>query len=106
MVTKEDILEKYCPSMNPLYLDDNGRAFKDRIILAMEEYAKQNANGNQLETLVRVRQYLRERKVKWLGFADTYDKKTVQEDKERTNGVLYGIECALDAIEKEILSAP
>ena len=37
-----EILEKHCPSMNNLYLDDNGRAFRDRIINAMNEYLKQS----------------------------------------------------------------
>jgi hypothetical protein len=41
MNTKEEILEKHCPSMNNLYLDNQGRNFRDRIIKAMEEYASQ-----------------------------------------------------------------
>jgi pantothenate synthetase len=41
MKTKEEILEKHCPSMNNLYLDNQGRNFRDRIIKAMEEYASQ-----------------------------------------------------------------
>lgn len=36
---RETILEKHCPSMNLLYLDSNGRAFRERIFNAMEEYA-------------------------------------------------------------------
>jgi len=39
--TREEILEKHCPSMSPLYLDNVGRAFRDRVFAAMEEYAKQ-----------------------------------------------------------------
>lgn len=35
------ILERHCPSMNNLYLDDNGRQFRDRAVAAMEEYSAQ-----------------------------------------------------------------
>lgn len=41
MKTAQDTLEKHCPSMNNLYLDKQGKAFRDRVILAMEEYASQ-----------------------------------------------------------------
>lgn len=37
--TAPQILEKHCPSMHDLYLDQDTRPFRDRIVLAMEEYA-------------------------------------------------------------------
>jgi 3'-phosphoadenosine 5'-phosphosulfate (PAPS) 3'-phosphatase len=57
MKTKEEILEKHCPSMNNLYLDNQGRNFRDRILKAMEQYASQ-PKGEQLFRWVdtRVRQ--------------------------------------------------
>lgn len=39
MELPSEILEKHCPSMNDLFLDDQGRNFRDRVIAAMEEYA-------------------------------------------------------------------
>lgn len=46
---KELILEKHCPSMSLLYLDDNGRAFRKRILAAMEDYTDKvlHADRNQ-----------------------------------------------------------
>lgn len=41
MKTDEEILEKNCPSMNNLYLDDQGRAFRGRILKAMNELSEQ-----------------------------------------------------------------
>ena len=34
----EMILEKHCPSMSNLYLDAQGRNFRDRVVKAMIEY--------------------------------------------------------------------
>lgn len=45
--TKEQILEKHCPSMNNLFLDKSGREFRDRILLAMQEYADQLKNEKE-----------------------------------------------------------
>lgn len=39
-ISVADVLEKHCPSMNNLYLDNQGRAFRDRVVNAMNEYAK------------------------------------------------------------------
>jgi PHP family Zn ribbon phosphoesterase len=39
-MTKEEVLEKHCPSTNNLFLDKKGRAFRDRILKAMEEHAE------------------------------------------------------------------
>lgn len=38
---KEKILKKHCPSMDSLFLDDNGEKFRSRIFDAMDEYSKQ-----------------------------------------------------------------
>ncbi len=40
MKTAQEILESNCPSMNPLFLDDSGKAFRSRVIQAMEKYAQ------------------------------------------------------------------
>ena len=40
-IDKELILEKHCPSMSILYLDDMGRAFRKRILAAMEDHGDQ-----------------------------------------------------------------
>lgn len=37
--TSEKILIKHCPSMDNLFQDDVSRPFKNRILLAMEEYS-------------------------------------------------------------------
>lgn len=42
---KELILEKHCPSMSLLYLDDNGRAFRERILAAMEDYTEETRSS-------------------------------------------------------------
>lgn len=39
----KEILEKHCPSMSPLYLDETGVAFRERILSAMQEYANLRA---------------------------------------------------------------
>lgn len=39
--TPQEILENHCPSMNNLYLDKQGRAFRDRVIEAMKEYGRE-----------------------------------------------------------------
>lgn len=48
---KELILEKHCPSMSVLYLDDNGRAFRKRILAAMEDFTDKvlHADRNQVQ---------------------------------------------------------
>jgi hypothetical protein len=48
---KEMILEKHCPSMSLLYLDDNGRAFRKRILAAMEDFTDKvlHADRNQAQ---------------------------------------------------------
>lgn len=43
-LTDKEILEKHCPSMNNLYLDDHGRNFRDRILKAMHEFSEQESN--------------------------------------------------------------
>ncbi len=43
-ITKEEILEKHCPSMNDLFLDKEGRLFRDKILAAMDEYYFSNSN--------------------------------------------------------------
>ena len=39
----EKILEKNCPSMNNIFLDKQGREFKERIINAIIEYRESEA---------------------------------------------------------------
>jgi len=43
MKTAEEILQKHCPSMSNLFLDSQGKNFRDRIVQAMKEYAKEVA---------------------------------------------------------------
>jgi len=45
------ILEKHCPSMSSLYLDEQGRKFRDRIVNAMEEYASQFTPKKESKTI-------------------------------------------------------
>lgn len=40
-INKEQILEKHSPSMSILFLDDVGRAYREKILSAMEEYTSQ-----------------------------------------------------------------
>ncbi|MEA1849224.1 hypothetical protein U9K52_09895 [Chryseobacterium sp. MHB01] len=35
----DEILKKHCPSMDNLFLDKQGREFRDRVLEAMKEYA-------------------------------------------------------------------
>jgi hypothetical protein len=41
MKTKEEILQSHCQSMNTLFLDIQGRQFRERVFEAMEEYLYQ-----------------------------------------------------------------
>ena len=41
MSRSKQILKKYCPSMDEIFLDDERRAFRKRILDAMEEYGKE-----------------------------------------------------------------
>jgi uncharacterized phage infection (PIP) family protein YhgE len=45
----KEILEKHCPSMNRIYLDDQGMAFRERILAAMQEYADLQTKDIQQE---------------------------------------------------------
>lgn len=40
MKTPEEILKEYCPSMDTLFLDDNGKQFRERVVKAMMQYAQ------------------------------------------------------------------
>ncbi len=35
----KEVLKKHCPSMDDLFLDKQGRLFRDNILKAMNEYA-------------------------------------------------------------------
>ena len=39
MKKDKEILKKHCPSMDDLFLDDNGKQFRKRVLVAMNEYA-------------------------------------------------------------------
>lgn len=45
----ELILEKHCPSMSTLYLDDEGKKFRSRIVAAMKEYASLQTEVKETE---------------------------------------------------------
>ena len=41
----EETLKKHCPSMDNLFLDKQGREFRDRVLEAMKEYAVEVAKA-------------------------------------------------------------
>lgn len=42
----EEILKKHCPSMDNLFLDKQGKEFRQRIFDAMQEYAREVAQAS------------------------------------------------------------
>lgn len=46
MKTKEQILKSHCPSMDDLFLDEQGKLFRERVFTAMNEYAIEVAKAS------------------------------------------------------------